>query len=40
MTVLGSRHKMPATGFAVYVDRVKPKLKEQAGETPAQEEAR
>ncbi|WP_075995677.1 ATP phosphoribosyltransferase regulatory subunit [Salaquimonas pukyongi] len=31
MTVLGSRQKMPATGFAVYVDRVKPKLKETPG---------
>ena len=30
MTVLGSRQKMPATGFAVYVDRVKPKLKDNA----------
>ena len=37
MTVLGSRRKVPATGFAVYVDRVKPKkFTEQPAETPAE----
>ena len=40
MTVLGSRHKMPATGFAVYVDRVKPTLKDKAPKPARQVEAR